>query len=332
MIEADVTESDGVACYKGACDVILNQCLGLKPGEKVLVVTDDERLAMGRAVYEAARGYGADATLACMPVAGVSGEEPPEPVAAAMRAADVVVCPTTRSITHTKARMAAVEAGARIATMPSITPRMFREGPITADYAEVERTTRRYADLLTGASVCRIVTADPRTGARHELVVHLEGRTGVASTGVYREPGMGGNLPSGEAFIAPLEARADGEYLVTGSIVGVGLLDGPILLTLEGGRLVGIEGPQADAVSAAIPDNPASRTIGELGIGTNPAARVTGVILEDEKIYGSTHIAFGTNSDFGGTVQAVSHIDCVTLSPEVYLDGVLVAKEGGLLA
>ena len=55
------------------------------------------------------------------------------------------------------------------------------------------------------------------------------------------------------------------------------------------------------------------RTIGELGIGTNPLARLTGVILEDEKIYGSTHIAR------------------VTLAPEVYLDGVLVAKGGRLV-
>ena len=71
--------------------------------------------------------------------------------------------------------------------------------------------------------------------------------------------------------------------------------------------------------------------VGELGIGTNPLARLTGVILEDEKIYGSTHIAFGTNDDFGGVTKAISHIDCVTLVPEVYLDDVLVAKDGKLV-
>ena len=312
--------------YDNACDMILDQCMGVKPGEKVLVVTDDERLDMGTAIYEAASRKGAVATLVRMQVSDVAGEEPPAPVAAAMAAADVIVCPTTMSVTHTHARVEACRAGARIATMPGITEGMFSEGSIAADYAEVERVTRRYADLLTACHVARIVS-----GGSHELTISLEGRFGVASTGVYRHPGEGGNLPSGEAFVAPIEDGASGEYLVNGSVVGVGLLGAPVLLTLDHGRLVGIEGPDAEAVSRSIPDNPASRTIGELGIGTNPLARLTGVILEDEKIYGSTHIAFGTNDDFGGVTKAISHIDCVTLAPEVYLDDVPVAKDGKLL-
>ena len=75
-----------------------------------------------------------------------------------------------------------------------------------------------------------------------------------------------------------------------------------------------------------------SRTIGELGIGADSLARLTGVILEDNKIYGSTHIAFGANDDFGGVTKARSHIDRVTPTPEAYLDDVLVAKDGKLLA
>ncbi len=308
------------------CEIIWKQCMGLKSGERALVVTDDNMLEMGTALYQKALELGANAVLTVMPVSEVSGTEPPETVAAAMLAADVIVCPTTESITHTNARINAVKQGSRIATMPGITQEMFCKGPITADYNEVERITRIYTQLLSKASVCRIVT-----GGVHELTMSLTGRTGVPSTGVYREPGQAGNLPSGEAYIAPLEDGANGTFCVNGSVVGAGLLEEPILLTIQNGVITGISGKQKEAVEKAIPHNTLSRTVGELGIGTNPMAKVTGIILEDEKVYGSVHVAFGTNTSFGGVLKASSHIDCVTLCPDVYLDDRLVVQNGKLL-
>lgn len=307
------------------CEIILKRCMGLKAGERVLILTDDKKLEMGSALYEEAKREGADAALLVTPVAQISGQEPQEAAAAAMLAADVIVCPTEESITHTNARIAAVKNGARIATMPGITDKMFSEGPIQADYEEVERITLRYVSLLSKARICRIVTGD------HELILNLNGRDGVASTGVYRQKGQSGNLPSGEAYIAPVENGANGEILIDGSVVGVGLLSSPVLLTLQNGKLVHVDGPQAAEVERAIPDNELSRTIGELGIGTNPMASLTGVILEDEKIFGSVHVAFGTNISFGGTVKVFSHIDCVTIKPKVYFDDTLVAEQGKLL-
>lgn len=308
------------------CEIIWRQCMGLRAGERALIVTDNDKRHLGRALYEKALAMGAKAVMVLMPVASVSGEEPPAAVAAAMLEADVIVCPTEESMTHTNARINAVKNGARIATMPGITDEMFGAGPITADYGEVARLSKLYADLLSEAAVCRIVT-----GGAHELVLRLGGRTGVASTGVYREAGQAGNLPSGEGYIAPLEDGADGSFYVDGSIVGVGLLEEPVVITVQKGVITGITGKQAAAVEAAIPNNALSRTIGELGIGTNPMARVTGVILEDEKVYGSVHVAFGTNTSFGGALKASSHIDCVTLKPEVYLDDRLVVADGKLL-
>lgn len=313
--------------FDKGCDIIWAQCMALRPGERALIVTDDAKYAMGQALYRKALELGAKPVLIQMPVAAVSGEEPPAAVAAAMLEADVIVCPTEESITHTNARICAVKAGARIATMPGITAGMFSEGPITADYSEVERITNRYTSLLTNAQTCRVLT---QGGC--ELTLQLATRLGVPSTGVYHKSGQAGNLPSGEAYIAPLEDGADGTFCVNGSIVGVGLLRSPIVLTLEKGKLVGISGEQAEEVANAIPDNALSRTVAELGIGTNPAAHVTGIILEDEKVYASVHVAFGTNTSFGGVTKAGSHIDCVTTNPSVYLDNVLVVENGQLLA
>lgn len=307
------------------CTIVWEQCMALKSGERALIVTDDKTLPIGQALYEKAKSLGAEAVLTVMPVAPVSGTEPPDAVAAAMCHADVVVCPTEESITHTNARIAAVKNGARIATMPGITKEMFSKGPITADYTEVARLSALCAEKLTAASTCKIIT-----GNKHVLTLDLTGRSGVSSPGVYHSAGAAGNLPSGEGYTAPVEAMVNGEFYVDGSIVGVGRLKTPIVITIENGVITHVEGEQAQAVLSAIPDNTFSRTVGELGIGTNPMAHVTGVILEDEKIYGSAHVAFGTNTSFGGQIKASSHIDCVTLTPEIYLDDVLIAKDGVL--
>ena len=181
---------------------VLRSSLDVKPGETVLVVTDDTRDSIGRALYLAAKELGAEAMLMQMLERSVSGEEPPAPVAAAMAAADVILCPTAKSLTHTNARIQAVKNGARMATMPGITEGMFQQGAITADYDQVGKLVARLTERLDQASQARIC----KDG--HELTLDLRGRKGVPSPGVYREPGSSGNLPSGEAYIAPVEQTA----------------------------------------------------------------------------------------------------------------------------
>lgn len=309
---------------KSAASSILASSLALKEGEKFLVVTDPDRRRIGEALFEAGVELGAEAALAVMLPREANGEEPPGHVAAAMAAADVVVVPTTHSLTHTRARLQAVERGARVATMPGITEDMFREGAITADYAEVERLTKRVAAALDSAREARVVTGS------HRLRMSVEDRSAVASTGVYREPGHSGNLPSGEAFLAPREGTTEGKLLVDGSIAGVGRLSEPVLLEISEGILVFASGPDGQRLLSLLDRSEEGRNVAELGIGTNDRARLTGVTLEDEKIYGTIHVAFGSNDTFGGMVAAGVHLDAVVLEPELYLDDRLVVGQGRL--
>ena len=106
-----------------------------------------------------------------------------------------------------------------------------------------------------------------------ELVLSIAGRTAIPSTGVYREPGQGGNLPSGEAYIAPVEGTAEDEVVVDGSMATLGRLRIPLLLRMAGGRLVHAEGPGVDRFLAALDASPQGRNVAELGIGTNDRAR-----------------------------------------------------------
>ena len=300
---------------------VLQSCLDVKEGESVLVITDDEKYPIGNALYEAAKALGADGLLVTMKPRKVSGEEPPASIAAAMKEADVVIAPMSTSITHTNAKILAAKAGARIATMPGITEEMFSHGAMTADYGVVLELTKKVTDLLSSASTARI----EKDG--EVLTLDLKGRPGIPSPGVYREKGTSGNLPSGEAYIAPLENGSNGTMIIDGSMVGVGLLDSPLKVTVKDGKLQSIEGKDADKLGILL-KNPENATLAELGIGTNYAARLTGVILEDEKAYHTVHIAFGTNSGFGGTNKAECHLDGIIKNPTLYLDDLLVLDKG----
>lgn len=300
---------------------ILTSCLDAKPGEEVYIVTDETRVKIARALYEGARALGCEAVMTVMKERGLNGEEPPRVVAEAMKAADLVICPTAKSLTHTNARINAAKAGTRVATMPGITEEMFGAGAMTADYGEVEKLTAKITELLTKCRVARI----EKDGC--VLTLNLEGRNGVPSPGVYRLPGQCGNLPSGEAYIAPLENGVDGEMVIDGSMVGVGKLESPLHVVIRNGKLRKITGEKSEMLNILL-ENERNATVGELGIGTNPAAVLNGIILEDEKVYGTVHIAFGTNTSFGGANKADCHMDGIILKPTLYFDDTLIIDKG----
>ena len=300
---------------------VLVSCLGVKKDESVLVITDDTRKEIGEALYQAACDLGCEGLLMVMKEREVSGQEPPKAVAEAMKAADVVIAPTAKSLTHTAARIQAAAAGTRVASMPGITREMFGKGAMTADYQEVEKLTARITDMLTQADKARI-EKDGKV-----LEISLKGRDGVPSPGVYKEPGKCGNLPSGEAYIAPLEDGSEGEMIIDGSMVGIGKLESPLHMKISGGKLREVTGDKSENLGILL-KNETNGTLCELGIGTNEAAILNGIILEDEKVYGTVHIAFGTNASFGGVNKAECHMDGIILRPTLYLDDTLVIKEG----
>ena len=127
-----------------------------------------------------------------------------------------------------------------------------------------------------------------------------------------------------------MEGTAQGEIIIDGSFVGLGALEAPLKLTFEQGDLVAAEGPGSEDLLYMLGDNPLARNLAELGIGTNDQARVIGVILEDEKVWGTAHIALGSNDTFGGQVAAGIHLDGVMMAPELYLDGKLILQAGQL--
>jgi aminopeptidase len=243
-----------------------------------------------------------------------------------MAAADVVLAPTIQSISHTDARKVASEAGARVGSLPGVTEDMLSR-LMTSDLEEIRRRGWELVTALNRASEARITC-----NHGSDLRIGLEGRMGIVDGGELGSRGAFGNLPCGEGFIAPVIETTEGVLVVDGSIAEVGLLDTPTALTVREGHLVEATGPDGSRLLELLSAHGEEATsVAELGIGTNEEAELTGNILEDEKILGTCHVAFGASAAIGGTVQVPVHLDCVVLEPTIEIDGKTVVSGGELL-
>ena len=300
-----------------AAETAITQCMGLDADESCLVVTDEKREPIGEALYEAARAVTDDVTLMRYPVGEQHGEEPPTAVAAAMRSVDVFLAPTTKSLSHTRARSDATAVGARGATLPGITDEVFTTG-LDADYDEIAANCRHIYEQVAGAEEVRVTT--PRGT---DITFRPGEREWRQDTGVVHEAGEFSNLPAGETFVSP--ETADGTYVVDGTIMPHGRLDGrTVEVTVEDGYVTDISDDDLRAMVERAADEVGrdAYNLAELGVGANVAVTdLVGSVLLDEKAAGTVHIAIGDDAGIGGDTDAPIHQDGILLEPTVYADG-----------
>jgi leucyl aminopeptidase (aminopeptidase T) len=310
-----------------AAVVAVRDCMGAQPGERVLVVTDEPLRTIGYAVRAAAVELGNDVVLVEMLPRKTNGEEPPAEIAWLMTQVDLVLCPTSKSLTHTDSRRAASAKGVRVATLPGVTEEIMVRC-MNADYHRIAARTKALCELMERTSVVR-VTAPAGT----DLTMPIAGRAAHASSGLFREKGQWGNLPTGEAYLAPLEGQSNGLLVVDGSMAGVGKVGAPFSIRIEHGYATEIRGGEAASKLIALlePHGKDGRNVAEFGVGTNDRAIITGVILEDEKVMGTIHVAFGDNKSMGGSVRVASHLDGLVCNPTVWFDDRMIIEAGRLL-
>jgi leucyl aminopeptidase (aminopeptidase T) len=312
-------------------------CLVFQREERFLAIVDEPFADVGLKLCEAALAAGARFT-SCMVVPDAERplQRPNDQVLAALGETDAGVMwfahvhdgefgafrqPIYRHIKTTGTRLA---FGARM-------DRTILETEMSADYAEVRERSARLAAALEGSSRIRVTTAGGT-----DCTFDVSGRAWKVDDGTIDVPGSFGNLPAGEVFVAPLATGADGLCVVDRSIAvdGVGLVDEPIRIRFEHGRIVAVEGGrEAEQVRRTIAAAGAGAdVVAELGIGTNERARVTGNVITDEKALGTAHVAFGDNTgDYGGDNTASIHVDGIMADATIEADGRVVMKRGELV-
>jgi len=316
--------------------------MGVRPGDRILILSDIptrrdwkkknsieiEKMQaithLAKAVAEIARGAFRQCTVDFYPYfsIGRSGAEPTETMARVMQRFDVILAINSFSLTHTQARENASKTGARVATMRGAIPEMFYpDGSISVDYPAVEQETQIIAGVLSRANRAHIVT---RAGT--DLSFSLKGRRGREDNGMYVKAGRWGNLPAGEAYIAPVEGSGEGQLVIKKGWHS-GLKDDMALhfrqgevFEIVGGGEIGSQLRKILGLGSHYSRKSLRCNLAELGIGTNPKARRVDITIEAEKIKGTLHIGIGDSSHMGGNIVADYHQDFVVDAPDLFLD------------
>ena len=140
-----------------------------------------------------------------------------------------------------------------------------------------------------------------------DVTLDVKGRTWINSDGKR-------NMPSGEVFTGPHELSANGtvRFTIPSSPGGVDVAG--VELRFKDGVVVDARAEQGEAhLLATLDTDPGARRLGELGIGTNTGIdRPTGMILLDEKLGGTVHLAVGRSyPETGGTNDSAVHWDLI---------------------
>ena len=224
------------------------------------------------------------------------------------------------------------EAGARFQLMEAVTGHGGRQifmwlvdgellrGELSGPPPDLAEVAQQVLVQLEGTETIHI-----RGRAGTDLTLRVAGRPWKSDAGEL-VPGETANYPGGEVFVAPHADGADGVLVadLTVPYTVEGLVDEPVTLRFERGRVISIEGGRAADLLRELVESAGAGAdvIAELGIGLNHDLTPRGHVMLDEKAGGTAHVAIGRNTGtYGGDNEASIHVDCVFSAPEVEADG-----------
>lgn len=314
--------------------IILENCASVKEGESVLIVTDFETVSCAQLLAGVAYGMGVEVEMCVMIPREVDGQEPTASVAAAMKEAEVVLMPVSKSLSHTQAAREALAAGARVLSLTASSEELLASEAYQADFRKQRPVCEKVAELFTRANEVTITTP-----AGTNLVVSAKDRKGNAHGCVVERPGQFSAAPNIEANFSPVEGTMEGVFVADASIpyLGIGMLSTPVTFTIEKGRVIKLEGGNEAQRLQNIweeQNDPNVYNIAQVAVGLNPEVKAPIGRLGcnyDEGAFGTVHIGIGTSASLGGKVKASTHFDALMTRPTMKLDGKVLLKDGELI-
>ena len=295
----------------------------VQPDERVIVVVDEPLAEEGSQLVTALAEEGARPQLLLW-----SGQRPlehaPPDILEAGEKADVSL--------HLQQEPRGEEGGARFELLEAVTGRGGRQifmgfvdgellrNELSEPAPNLEDKARSLLEQLDGVDELRI-----RAPAGTDLRLRVTGRK-FLSDATPLERGGYANYPGGEVFTAPLEESAHGLLVadLTVPYTVEGLVDEPVQLTFEGGRVTSIAGGRAAEMLRELVANAGegADVVAELGIGFYPGLAPRGHVMLDEKAAGTAHVAIGNNTGlYGGVNTSSIHVDMIFSEPEIEADG-----------
>jgi leucyl aminopeptidase (aminopeptidase T) len=342
-----------------AAKVAVREVLAVKKDEHVLIITNPKRdvYRIAQALYTVNVNAGASTTLVIQQKKTSFDYAEPSVINAIKTEPEVVISISDERMGKDKETLANPYKGRDGATYthifdyllyetkkirafwsPKVTAEMFTK-TVPIDYATMRKRCARIENELQNKKEVHV-----RTNLGTHIVIGIKGRKPKVDDGNFTVPGNGGNLPAGEVFISPQLGASHGTIVFDGSITldKTLVIKKPIKVEIEKGFVTRIDGEKEARKLAKYLDlaekkpiqmmkkgeldrtkaeeySKNARHIGELGIGTNPNAKIVGNVLEDEKVLGTVHFAIGSNYDHDAA--ALIHSDGIVKKPTITVDG-----------
>lgn len=307
--------------------VLIEYLCNLKKGENVLIYTDTSGDLLA-AYYIASATHAAEGVVSL-----VVYETPPEvdmepspPLAAAMTRADLIIELAEKYLIHTRAYLEALKS-ARILCLTGMSCEMMYRCVSRVNYPKMLELGKRLTNLLKQGHTLEIKTA-----AGTDLVCELGGRVEHNAGRIFKageESYLGGQLSC-----YPVKDSINGVIVFDGAVwppEDLGVLREPIILKIRKGGIKKIEGGNAAArlrLWLKSFEDPKMFMIAHLSFGFNPGARLTGKILEDERVFGCIEVGIGSQVPSFEVGLASAHTDGVILNPTIKLDNEVIEEEG----
>ena len=270
----------------------INNSLKLKKGEKLLLVTDRQKMKIAEALASWAKKAGGEVTTYLMTETLRPIDAPTSIFKTMIKNADATIYMLDARVEEKPFRGFMVENGGRygrIIMMPGITVDMM-ERLVNIDFHKMDLLTRK---VIRTIKDCTEVSVSNRLGT--DIRFSVKGRKWENDNGDISKKGMHGNLPAGECYTCPVESTFTGRIVFS-------LIDDKIgrgEMIFEKGTLVDFKGKGIKEILKGIGKDKTGRIIGEFGIGTNRGAKICKNMLEAEKAFGTVHFAIGDSYGLG---------------------------------
>ncbi len=316
----------------------LHDCLGVKKGEDIVIICDQERLEIADALAVVADKIEARASIFVITnmfrkTKTITNVLISPDLIEMFKRADVIILLLAKVHEETDFRKMILhlirESPVRVANLPGVTTEIFVKTICPTDLDKTEKIGIDVARLFMKGEKVRVLSS-----LGTDLTFSLYGKKAYPeiSSGWLLEPSTWGNLPGSEVYLPIVMGSAEGRIDVDGSFPSH-ILSHPIRFNIHSGRVDpnSIESNDKKAIELLrnIINKENGDILAEFGLGLNEnIMNLTGIAVIDEKIYGTGHFALGDNFEFGGENRSPVHFDMVFWKPTVFIDDELIMKDG----
>ena len=307
----------------------LQSVLEARPGESILIVTDDVRKDIAEAFVQGAIELGLWTRMVVLETNEEEfRKEPPKHLVEMIntRMQPDIFINTLRGIgeeTPFRIKIIKLETRkgrSRLGHCPGITMDMLTEGALSLtqeEHSQMQESARGLLSVLQDTDSVHVTTSKGT-----DFTLNVKGRTWFSDTFLNWKDMKWMNLPTGEVLIGPVENGMEGTLVCDLAIGGIGLLKSPITLEVKHGKVEAVKGDDKKVVNAVLETQATdamAKHVGEFAFGLNPKARLVQEFLESEKVGNAIHVAFGNNMDYPGTVanNSATHQDFLVDKPTV---------------